>query len=76
MYFKSNTHVQSLSYNNFIPPRNLIYYVGGPCSSGKTYHACAFYVAPSNQLAGQTAADLRKKRRYQKQQNLLAGSLL
>jgi len=29
MSLKSNTHVQSLSYNNFFPPRNIIYYLGG-----------------------------------------------
>ena len=72
MYLKSNTHLQSLSYSNFFPPRNLISYVGGPCSSGKTHHTCDYikertyegnhlYVAPSNRLANQTAADLRKK---------------
>jgi hypothetical protein len=70
MYFKS--HLQSLSYAKFFHPRNLISYVGGPCSSGKTRHTCAYikeriyetnylYVAPSNRLANQTAADLRAR---------------
>jgi hypothetical protein len=70
MYFKS--HLQSLSYARFFPPRNLISYVGGPCSSGKTRQTCAYikeriyetnyvYVAPSNRLAEQTAADLRAR---------------
>ena len=70
MYFKS--YLQSLSYARFFPPRDLISYVGGPCSSGKTRHACDYikeriyetnyiYVAPSNRLAEQTAADLRAR---------------
>ena len=68
----SNTHIAFFDFNSFTSPRKVIYYVGGACSSGKTFRACVFieehckesnflYVAPSNQLGEQTVKELRRR---------------
>ena len=68
----SNTHIAFFDFNSFTSPRKVIDYVGGACSSGKTYNTCSYieehckegnflYVVPSNQLGEQTAKELRRR---------------
>ena len=68
----SNTHIAFFDFNSLVSQTKTIYYVGGACSSGKTYQTCSYirehcktinflYVAPSNQLAEQTVKELRRR---------------
>src|SRR5208337_5018718 len=68
----SNTHIAFFDFNSLVSQTKTIYYVGGACSSGKTYQTCSYirehckesnflYVAPSNQLAKQTVKELRRR---------------
>jgi len=72
MQNSSNTHIAFFDFNSFTSTRKVIYYVGGACSSGKTYQTCShirehckegnfLYVAPSNQLGEQTVKELRRR---------------
>ena len=72
MRSSSNAHAEFIDYNSFISPRKVIYYVGGACSSGKTYNTCSYieehclennflYVPPSNQSESKTVKELRRR---------------
>jgi hypothetical protein len=67
-----NTHAEFIDYESLSSSRKVIYFVGGACSSRKTYNTCSYieehclennflYVAPSNQLGEQTVQELRRR---------------